>query len=373
MENLYKTFLMTGLIWAAMSCSEKKSSELLIIPVDTSQDVVLSLSEIANEIEAIPLEMTDESLISKVLKTIICDDYIFVLSRSGVGDNILAFDRHGKFIRSIGALGQGPGEYTFLGDITADRMNKRLYTVSSNHKLICFGFDGQLIKENSAYDFPLVHSLSYANNELLLIVEYPHEQDEIGKNNRAALYRLNDNLQITDTMDIRKIYVERGVIISYPLNDYITSNKSDTYFYFPELTITHFLSKPETSLRDTLYRFENNQLIPHLKLSFKNPVIADGARTIQLLDIYRSSRFVFSAYKQNITDEDDYFLCYDIRTGKGYNMKTGYNDDINHIGKAAIRPLDSNTEQFYYLHTPIEEDDVEEPNPTLYIGTLKPL
>ena len=45
-------------------------------------------------------------------------------------------------------------------------------------------------------------------------------------------------------------------------------------------------------------------------------------------------------------------------------------DDIHQIEtRVNIRPC--NTENFYYLHTHIKPDDLEEPNPTLYIGKLK--
>jgi len=53
-------------------------------------------------------------------------------------------------------------------------------------------------------------------------------------------------------------------------------------------------------------------------------------------------------------------------------MQDGYTDDIHHIEKrVSIRPLNSNAELFYYRHTHMNPDDLDEPNPTLYIGKLK--
>ena len=54
-------------------------------------------------------------------------------------------------------------------------------------------------------------------------------------------------------------------------------------------------------------------------------------------------------------------------------MKIGFTDDIHQIEKRInIRPLASDTELFYFLHTHFKKGDLEdEPNPTLYIGRLK--
>ncbi|MDR0542016.1 MAG: hypothetical protein LBH19_07355 [Dysgonamonadaceae bacterium] len=73
-------------------------------------------------------------------------------------------------------------------------------------------------------------------------------------------------------------------------------------------------------------------------------------------------------------DKNRYDFCYDTKTGKGYHMQGGYTDDISPMEKRGmihLRPSVLDPEQFYYLHTPEKPDDLEEPNPTLYIGKLK--
>ena len=87
--------------------------------------------------------------------------------------------------------------------------------------------------------------------------------------------------------------------------------------------------------------------------------------------MYRSDRYIFAVYG-NLLNNTYHWFCHDTKTGKGYNMENGYTDDINKIDKPVkIRPLISDTEMFYYWHTNMKPDDLEEPNPTLYIGTLK--
>ena len=74
---------------------------------------------------------------------------------------------------------------------------------------------------------------------------------------------------------------------------------------------------------------------------------------------------------ENTYRNPEYFFCYDTKIGKGYDVAEGYTDDI-HTGEVVkIRPFSSDANKFYYLHTNMDDSVKEEPNPTLYIGTLK--
>ena len=156
----------------------------------------------------------------------------------------------------------------------------------------------------------------------------------------------------------------------HPYEDFILKGKSSTYVYYSDLYYDQQIPK-EIVVRDTLYRFDENRLIPDIKLKFKNDGISGDKKYIGLFNIFRSSRYVFAVY-YNMQNSNNNFLCYDTKTGKGYNMQDGFIDDIHKIERPVkIRPFNYDTEMFYYLHTNIKPDDFEEPNPTLYIGKLK--
>ena len=185
------------------------------------------------------------------------------------------------------------------------------------------------------------------------------------------MYRLNDDLQITDSCTIRSTYFERPMSYIHPYEDFILNGKSTIYLYHSDIYFD-MQNPTETVLRDTLYRFEKNHLIPELKLKFKNNGIDGGGnKFIHLFNIYRSSRYVFALYNNGITN-NMYYFCYDTKTGQGYNMQDGYTVDMHHIETPVkIRPLNLNAEMFYFRHTNMDPDDIEEPNPTIYIGKLK--
>jgi hypothetical protein len=330
--------------------------ELQTIFVDVEQENPVALSDISDEVKAIELELTNESLIGWVMKVLRCDEYIIVLE--GQESKILLFDNNGKFVRRIGARGQGPEEYIYCTDITIDDKNKHLYIADYN-RIICYDYEGNFIEK-----IPCSHPeyINYVNDELLVLSTFMGLKIDNGYLNQTILYRINKAMQITDSADVKKIFLKNLSGASNSKMDYVTYVDGNTYLYYPVLT-------SESIVRDTLYQLKDNHLIPHLKLKFSDEnVTVNGMKNKHLLNICKSTRYIFANYQKR---DAQYCFCYDSKTGKGFNFKDGFTDDIHNIGKAYIRPFNTNVGMFYYLHTNDNDANNEEPNPTLYIGVLK--
>jgi hypothetical protein len=346
-----------------LSCNrEAKQREMLEIPIDIDQNISLPLSEIAEEITAIELELTDESLINtdNIQRIIITENDVIIAELN----KIMVFNKDGKFVRTIGSRGQGPGEYRMINNLTFDEKNKRLF-VNAFIKIICYDLNGNLIRESNIRS----QDIHYNNDEILTIADYSRVTDEKGLHSRSVVYWLNDEFQIMDSCAIRNVYYEQESFFSIMNATYFSYGNSTVYFYYADLD----LNTLNAIQRDTLYRLENKRFIPELKLKFKNDGIDNsGKKVIGLSEIYRSSRYIFAVYyNSRLNPIPFYYFCYDTQTGKGYNIK-GYTDDIHPIkDEIILHPNSLDTEMFYYLHTNMKPDDLEEPNPTLYIGKLK--
>lgn len=373
MKRYYYYCLLIAIVVQFVSCNDNtKNNRLPEIPVDILGNNSLPLSEIMDEVIAIELELTDECLINPehIRRIVLCDNYVIIAER----DRIHMFGMDGKFVRPIGSKGRGPGEYMSIRNVAIDESNKHLFVYSTiSRKIICYDLNGKMLKESSNVQQIGIVDINFINGELFLIAEQTRE-DIKGTFLRSAIYRLNDDFQITDSCILRDKYGSSFYSIN-GYEDYLLYGNSIVYSYYYELVPPpNFMpSQTKTVLRDTLYRLEENQLFPELKLKFENSKIfgSSGDLLIQLFNIYRSSRYIFAVYN-NIPEKKQYHFCYDTKTGKGYNMQDGYTDDIHQIERRVIiRPLNSNTEFFYYWHTHIQPNDLEEPNPTLYIGKLK--
>ena len=351
------------------SCnSNTKNRELLEIPVDIDQNISLPLSEITEELTSIELELTDESLINPDMniRVISFENNIFVAE----SNKILVFNREGKFVRSIGSRGQGPGEYNFIMSMALDERNERLFIISSGPwKILCYDFSGKILKELSANSIlGYAVDINYVNDEILVIDNKVGGNVEEGILSSSILFRFSNEFKVIDSCIIQKNFDKS--FSSFNKTDFILKNGKSVIIYCSEQYREKFAPR-EIVLRDNLYRLEKSQLVPDLKLKFKNDGINGGNKFIDPHNIYRSSRYIFSIY-DNYTKGNRYCFCYDTKTGTGYNMQDGYTDDINGIDKPVqIRPFNFDTEMFYYLHTHMKPDDLEEPNPTLYIGKLK--
>jgi hypothetical protein len=369
MKQNYLFLLLSG--WLLFSCSHPKNGQLPEIPVDIDQNISLPLSEITEDIKAIELEMTDESLVNpdRIKRVFLCDGNVIVAER----DRIFLFREDGKFVRPVGSKGQGPGEYLMVRNLALDEKNRRLF-VNGSSKIIGYDLDGNFLTESfkTQRDGGLIIDMNYIHDELWVLVEYIGRKDDRGSFNHSILYRLDDNFQIADSCAIRDTYFERPGFYTHKYEDFILPGNSKVYLYYPDLYFQNEQQPAEVVLRDTLYSVEKNRPVPELKLKFRNDGIdGSGNKFIQLMNIYRSSRYVFAAYG-NALNNNYYQFCHDMKTGKGYSMQDGYTDDIHGIEeRVTIFPLGTEPELFYYWHTHFKPDATEEPNPVLYIGRLK--
>ena len=363
MKTLQKSLITCSIALLTLSCNTTEKTDFLTIPVDPDTDTPLVLSEISETIKAIELEVTDESLIQPhfVQRVLYSPDFILVQEFK----SIMLFDKNGKFIRQIGSVGQGPGEFVSIGSISADFNSKKIIVFSDDGKFICYDLDGKLIKRSlSDGSRPRNPYMNYIDNKLFFLSETFITIEENDVKNRRTLFTLNDDFQKTDSILIRSIDLsqfERGYS---PPFDYITTDGNSTYLYYNLIVPNHLVS-------DTLYQVNDGNIIPYLNIKFNNRGLnSERRKDIYISSIYRSSRYVFTPYNHS-PKKQFYFFCHDLKTGKSYNMKDGFSDDIHTGEKVVIRPFDNDTNKFYYLHTNFKEGERDEPNPTLYVGILK--
>jgi hypothetical protein len=354
MLRVKKTVVCFYMVLIFVSCVARGEQDLFTVIVDM-QNTTVPLSGIAKEVREVELEVTDNSLIKMIRRVLWDEDHIIVLDMS----EIFLFDNDGKFIRKIGSKGQGPGEYIRIIDLAADFKSKRVYVSDTRKKILCYDFDGNYLEEYSGTGF-IADYVNFINGELMMIKE-ELKNEGAGRIFHSVLYKANKHSQITDSIDIRKV-VNPLAIFSKPWSDFILSDGKKINVYYPEFNT-------EPSLRDTVFRVEDNVLVPDFRLDFQHSGIgSDGERDIDLHNIWRSSRFIFSVY---LTDGYELFhFYYDTENQKGASTKDGYYDDLYAGKNVNIRPMNLNPEQFYYTYTK-DDEALEEPNPTLCIGTLK--
>ncbi len=139
-----RTNLLIILIIILCSCDRKSTNENnstnSILKIDLLSEPgssVKKLSEFAANVEYIPLQTMESSLIGGIRGKIVTKDKrIYIQSR----EEILCFDMDGKFLFKLQNRGRGPEEYTSLNDFDVSSDNKILTILSSiMHKLLVYG------------------------------------------------------------------------------------------------------------------------------------------------------------------------------------------------------------------------------------------
>jgi hypothetical protein len=104
------------------------------------------LSQLATRVTYIPLETTKEFLIGeKSVRVKPCGEYVFVAEH---GKPVGVFDRTGKFIRKIGNIGKGPGEYNFDFNFWPEESSRQVFIGNADKRsIMAFSFEGAYIKD----------------------------------------------------------------------------------------------------------------------------------------------------------------------------------------------------------------------------------
>lgn len=120
--------------------------ELQRIEVRPKGAKVVDLEDLAESIEVLKLENTDESFFGYVGKLLIEQDRVFIYT-GGRDGRVYAFDMHGKFLFRIEAEGQGPGELDRITNIAVDNGELLVYGDLAR-KILRFSADGKFVTEH---------------------------------------------------------------------------------------------------------------------------------------------------------------------------------------------------------------------------------
>ena len=147
-------FYLLSLLIVLLGCSNESKNdkaqlndECQVIDIDkVKTEGIVKYSDVFDGFKVIPLETKKESLIGEISSIRFCGDYIVVLDRR-IGKSIYVFDMDGKFLRTIGKLGKGPGEYINPSSISTNtKTNEILVYDAVQDRIQIYSIEGELTK-----------------------------------------------------------------------------------------------------------------------------------------------------------------------------------------------------------------------------------
>ena len=256
-----------------MGCSSNKKQEPISksgVPViNLSEDVStvpsLLLSESAEKLEIVSLEMTDQSMLGEIRRIQVTDHNIWI--DHGREFYIYRFSRTGKFLNKIGSIGQGPGEYTTYSTFLVDEDKKEVYIIANTNGVLAYDFEGNF--KRKIVDIQMILQLFSSpydqyilNNQKFFATQNFALYRPIDKDSLWSFVSLGDDFQKKKYFKNPAHVGKEELIIANRANmdrmvnywrEYLTS--MDTYN--GQLTLKY----PDT---DTIYCYDDatNQLLP---------------------------------------------------------------------------------------------------------------
>ena len=322
------------LIITLLGCSSNKKQEPISrsgVPViNLSEDVStvpsLLLSEAAEKLEIVPLEMTDESVLSDITEMQVTDHNIWI--DHGREFYIYRFSRTGKFLNRIGSIGQGPGEYVNYLTFLVDEDKKEVYIFSTNNGVLVYDFEGGFKKQISDFQtmvgmFSSIYKQYILNDHKFFAIQNFGLYRSVDKDSLWSFVSLDDNFQkkrlFKNPVHVGKeeqIIANRANMdrmVNYWM-EYLTS----VDIYNGQLTLKY----PDT---DTIYCYDDatNQLLPQYAI-FTDEEKGDYEAThlwfkdrkafdyFSIFSYYPTKDFVYLIGSKG---EEAYTYCYNKKDG----------------------------------------------------------
>lgn len=293
------------------------------------------ISEIADNIEYIFLESTNESVLGSIRDAKFSKDYIFIEAYGT--PRLIQFDRNGSFIRYIGRIGNGPAEYNGMREFSIDE-ERRLIYIQSNwvRNILVYSFEGKYVKtiKINRDDTAIV----WSRDSLFMCFSKPY----IG-NEKYVFTEINSNGKIFQTVKNYSLWKDPppfGRSMSYPGQNFFYRLNNRLQF--------------KGIYNDTIYTYDsNNKIIPKLFIDLKEYKLPDEmiferglVRRIPTkyfwIGVNESSRYVFIFYCAYDSDDSQGhgapvagYMIYDKTTSAGNALrnKEGKMIRFNEIGE----------------------------------------
>lgn len=282
----------------------------------------LVLSDIADDIQYIPLETNEYNLIGHINKLKFHDQYIFVQDANP--PSLHVFDLYGKYVRKIGTHGRGPNEYDYLNDFAISRFKPQVWLLTSTpYKLMEYNLNGVFVQQ-------IEHSMSDYYNRIESLF-----------NDKYLIMRTNS---FGNTPFTFSIFSDDGKLLKdvikpgqFTNTGNVSSSKNNFWFY---IFNNNYYVK-ENVLNDTLYRISTS-------LEFLPQYIFNSGKYKQTLDfrqnfveyfkrkdlkyiihntIFETSKVLIYSYMFNMKTRFGY---YDKTIKKSFEFKTkGIPNDLD--------------------------------------------
>lgn len=159
--NVRLSISLIFIISLIISCSGEKESSIAHNQINVADAVgsgsILKLSDYASDIQYIPLETNEKSILGNIRDIAYEGGKIYVLDNNNV---IKIFENSGKYLSTIDRSGRGPQEYNRISSFKPAAQDKGVYVLDNSGDLFLYDHDGLFIEKRS---FPKKEGMRFSS------------------------------------------------------------------------------------------------------------------------------------------------------------------------------------------------------------------
>lgn len=273
-----------------------------------------SLSDIAEEVVAIPLQDTGGYSIKNARYIRLEGNHLFLVSNR----TLFHFNRSGVFIRRI----TNPEDIQ-VANYVINPVNQQLIVLGNNDDIFYYSYEGNLLSRRKLDNhLPNQHLLSlFLHKDRILTSEESIYEDPSTRIScvEKQVVEYDTSFRKIKTHKIAPVNMERSGCPINCLSPLVSVEKDsgEIYVYSPSM-------QPENLVRDTLYLRQKRQR--QALANFTNT----GA--LPLLPIRLGNRIWISSYYNPEDNHKNYMFCYDTKNDQSWQVKEGLKDNFYQTG-----------------------------------------
>ncbi|WP_102408444.1 6-bladed beta-propeller [Parabacteroides bouchesdurhonensis] len=316
-----------------------------------------SLSDIADEVVAIPLKTTEQYTINDAKNIRKEGDNLFLLSE----ETLYRFNRKGEFICRI-----TDPEVIKVAGYVVNPVSQQLIVLGNIDDIHYYSYEGRLIeKKKLKSDLPehRMSSIAMYKNHIWTTEECLKEDsaNHVSYMEKQVI-EYDSSFQKLETHKLVQADLGRtnyGISCQAPVLG-VAEDTGVVYAYSPT-------SEPGKLLRDTLF----------LKEQKENGEQALCSDDILLYPVRFGSRFWISSYYNKKDEDSSYTFCYDIQTNRSWQVQGGFYDNFYQTGQVArLEAMDLYNRSYCFCKSGEEinkafPEHANEKSPVLFIVKLK--
>lgn len=209
------------LVICMVSCTSNTTVDSGIctrINLDEVDDTV-SVFDIFSDIQVIPLEITDSSVLAYVDFYDIKNDTLYILDSKQ--NDIFIFQMNGRFIKKLDHKGNGPGEYVRITDMNINRFTGNLEVLSANGRILVYDSGGNHFLYQINLPSYLIHSFQNVTSDTDILYFDSKKDDALQlysrKENRitATTWKVPEALSFSGFLPTKPFYIFQDSLFLY--------------------------------------------------------------------------------------------------------------------------------------------------------------